>query len=90
MEPTFNSGNTLASSTTFNSGDPTCSGTILTFPNLPGALTALGTSYIIQSGQGVSTSGTAGIIDNAGAHLGSGSGLPASMANKPRTWRIVR
>lgn len=90
MEPTFNSGKTLASSTTFNSGDPTCSGTILTFPNLPGALTALGTSYIIQSGQGVSTSGTAGTIDNAGAHLGSGSGLPASMANKPRTWRIVR
>lgn len=90
MEPTFNSGNTTASSTSFNSGDPTCSGIILTFPNLPGALTALGTSYIIQSGQGVSTSGTAGTIDNAGAHLGSGSGLPTSLSNKPRTWRIVR
>ncbi len=90
MEPTFNSGNTLASSTSFNGGDPTCSGKILTFPNLPGALTALGTSYIIQSGQGVTTDGTAGTIDNAGSHLGSGSGLPSSLANKPRTWRIVR
>lgn len=89
LQPTFNSGGTNASPTSFNGGDPTCSGIVLTFPNLPGQLTALGTGAVIQSGQG-SVNGAPGTIDNAGAKVGGSFGKTSGFAFKPRTWRVVR
>lgn len=90
LEPTFNSGSTIASSNSFNGGDPTCTGVVLTFPNLPGELTSLGTTAVIQSGQGNSTPGQVSTIDNSGAKVGGSVGKTSSFAFKPRSWRIVR
>ena len=90
MQPTFNSGSSLAAANSFNGGDPTCSGIVLTYPNLPGELTALGTTAVIQSGQGVTTTGTAGSISNAGAQVGGSFGKTSGFGFKPRSWRIVR
>ncbi|HET6329534.1 MAG TPA: hypothetical protein VFF76_01985 [Holophagaceae bacterium] len=89
LQPTFNSGNTTASSTSFNGGDPTCSGVVLTYPNLPGEITALGTAAIIQSGQG-SSGGQPGTIDNAGAKVGGSFGKYKGFGFAPRSWRIIR
>ncbi len=89
LQPTFNSGNVLAS-TSFNSGDPLCTGIVLTYANLPGELTALGTTTIIQSGQGVTTSGVAGNLSNAGAQVGGAPPNPGIVGFRPRSWRIVR
>lgn len=90
MQPTFNSGSNVAKSNTFNGGDPTCTGKVLTFPNLPGELTALGTAAVIQSGQGVSTTGTASTISNTGAQVGGSFGNTSGFGFKPRSWRIIR
>ena len=87
LQPTFNSGAVSASSTSFNGGDPNCSGVVMTYPNLPGEITALGTSAIIQSGQGSDKSGT---IDNSGAQVGGSFGKIGGFGFKPRSWRIIR
>lgn len=89
LQPTFNSGSTSASSTSFNGGDPTCTGIVLTYPNLPGEITALGTAAVIQSGQG-SNNGQAGTISNAGAQVGGSFGKTSGFGFKPRSWRIIR
>ena len=89
LQPTFNSGGTNASPTSFNGGDPLCSGIVLTYPNLPGEITALGTGAIIQSGQGSAT-GQVATIDNAGAKVGGSFGKTSGFGFKPRSWRIVR
>lgn len=89
MQPTFNSGNTTAASTTFNGGDPTCTGIVLTYPNLPGEITALGTAAIVQSGQGT-VNGEPGTISNAGAQVGGSFGKTSGFGFKPRSWRIIR
>ncbi|HTL98866.1 MAG TPA: hypothetical protein VL181_08680, partial [Holophagaceae bacterium] len=92
MRPVFNGGNTVASSTTFNSGSASCSGIVLTFPNLPGEITSLGTTSIIQTGQGTSSTGggDSNTINNTGANVGSGSANPNARTFKPRAWRVVR
>ena len=90
MQPTFNSGSTVASATSFNGGDPGCTGVVLTYPNLPGEITALGSTAIIQSGQGVSTTGASGSIGNTGAQVGGSFGKTSGFGFKPRSWRIVR
>jgi hypothetical protein len=90
LQPTFNSGSVTASSTSFNGGDPNCTGVVLTYPNLPGEITALGTAAIIQSGQGSASGGGAGTIDNAGAKVGGSFGKYSGFGFKPRSWRIVR
>lgn len=90
MQPTFNSGSTVASATSFNGGDPNCTGVVLTYPNLPGELTALGSTAVIQSGQGVSTTGASGSIGNTGAQVGGSFGKTSGFGFKPRSWRIVR
>lgn len=89
LQPTFNSGGVGASPTSFNGGDPTCSGIVLTYPNLPGEITALGTAAVIQSGQG-SNGGNPGTISNAGAQVGGSFGKTGGFGFKPRSWRIVR
>ncbi len=89
MQPTFNSGNTTAASTTFNGGDPNCTGIVLTYPNLPGEITALGTAAIVQSGQGT-VNGEPGTISNAGAQVGGSFGKTSGFGFKPRSWRIIR
>ncbi|HEU4951868.1 MAG TPA: hypothetical protein VFT46_07935 [Holophagaceae bacterium] len=89
LQPTFNSGSTSASSTSFNGGDPTCTGIVLTYPNLPGEITALGTAAVIQSGQG-SNNGQTGTISNAGAQVGGSFGKTSGFGFRPRSWRIIR
>ncbi len=89
LQPTFNSGNVTANPTVFNAPDPNCSGVVLTYPNLPGEITALGTSAVIQSGQG-SANGQPGTIDNAGAKVGGSFGKTSGIGFKPRSWRIIR
>lgn len=89
LQPTFNSGSTQAVPTSFNGGDPTCSGIVLTYPNLPGEITALGTAAIVQSGQG-SVDGQPGTISNAGAQVGGSFGKTSGFGFKPRSWRIIR
>jgi hypothetical protein len=89
LQPTFNSGTASASATSFNGGDPTCSGIVLTYPNLPGEITALGTAAVIQSGQG-SNGGDPGTISNAGAQVGGSFGKTGGFGFKPRSWRIIR
>lgn len=89
LQPTFNSGSANANPTSFNGGDPTCSGIVLTYPNLPGEITALGTAAVIQSGQG-SNGGNPGTISNAGAQVGGSFGKTGGFGFKPRSWRIVR
>ena len=96
ISPIFNNatasltpGTTTASSTSFNGGDPSCSGIVLTYPNLPGEITALGTSAVIQSGQG-SANGQPGTISNAGASVQGSVGNTSGRGFKPRSWRIVR
>lgn len=97
MRPTFNGGNTIASSTSFNGSTPNCTGIILSFANLPGELTALGSMGIIQTGQGTPTSGPGGgaggvppSINTTGTSVGSGSGDPSQRYYRPRTWRVIR
>ena len=89
LQPTYNSGTVVASGTSFNGGDPTCTGIVLTYPNLPGEITALGTTAVIQSGQG-SNGGKSGTISNAGAQVGGSFGKTGGRGFKPRSWRIVR
>jgi hypothetical protein len=89
LQPTFNSGGVTASSSTFNGSDPNCTGIVLTYPNLPGEITALGTAAVIQSGQG-SANGQPGTIDNAGAKVGGSFGKTSGFGFKPRSWRIIR
>ena len=89
LQPTYNSGTVNASATSFNGGDPNCSGIVLTYPNLPGEITALGTSAVIQSGQG-SNGGNPGTISNAGASVGGSYGKKKGLSFQPRSWRIVR
>ncbi len=89
LQPTFNSGGTAAIPTSFNGGDPTCTGVVLTYPNLPGEITALGTAAIVQSGQG-SAPGQVGTISNAGAQVGGSFGKTSGFGFKPRSWRIIR
>lgn len=89
LQPTFNSGGNSASSSTFNSGEVACSGIVLSFPNLPGEITALGTSTMIQSGQGNDPT-SPGTISNSGAQLGGAFGKNAGSAYRPKAWRIIR
>lgn len=91
IRPTFNGGNTNADSTTFNGGSSNCTGIILSFPNLPGELTAIGTIGILQTGQGTATSG-GGIpsINTTGTSAGSGGGKNSQKYFRPRTWRVIR
>lgn len=87
LQPTYNFGDTQASSTSFNGGSANCSGVVLTYPNLPGEITALGTAAVIQSGQGSDKSGS---IDNSGAMVGGSFGKLGGFGFKPRSWRIIR
>lgn len=89
MGPLFNLGKPVDGST-FNSLSTNCSGIVLSFANIAGELTSLGTSVAIQSGQGKTTTGDAGLLDNAGAQVGGVFGKKGNFAFRPRAWRIVR
>lgn len=89
LSPTFHGGTASNSPGTFNGGDPNNSGIVLTFPNLPGELTAVGNN-VVQSGQGATIPGGTATINNSGATLQNGQGNPNGRLFRPRAWRVVR
>jgi hypothetical protein len=90
LQPVFNSGATIADAGTFDPSSATCSGVIGTWVNIPGDITSMGTTGIIQSGQGKTTDGSSGTIGTAGTQVLGGSGKQSNYAFRPRAWRIVR
>ena len=89
LSPTFHGGTASDNPGTFNGADPNNSGIVLTFPNLPGELTAVGNN-VVQSGQGATIPGGDATINNSGATLQSGQGNPSGRLFRPRAWRVIR
>lgn len=101
MAPIYRNGYPMADPKAFNTDDDTtntdtngindtyCSGIIQTFVNIAGELTAMGTTGILQSGQGTSTTGT-GEISSAGAEVQGALGKKGNFSFRPRTWRVIR
>ncbi|MCX6548702.1 MAG: hypothetical protein NTW40_11795, partial [Acidobacteria bacterium] len=66
------------------------SGSTLTFANIPGPLTGLGSVGILVSGQGKTSTGDAGSISTAGAEAQVVPGKTQNFGFRMKTWRIVR
>ncbi|HEY3269799.1 MAG TPA: hypothetical protein VGJ89_01165 [Geothrix sp.] len=90
INPIFNNGTAISDPNVFNPSQVGCSGIVMSFTNIPGEITALGTSAAIQTGQGKSSSGAGGLISNSGAQGGGALGNPGSRGFRPRSWRIIR
>lgn len=90
MAPVFSSGTSAADLTTFNQSASTCSGSTLTFANIPGPLTGLGSVGVLVSGQGKTSTGEAGSISTAGAEAQVVPGKTQNFGFRMKTWRIVR
>jgi hypothetical protein len=95
LAPVFNNGSTAAADTAFtgtNDASNKCSGVVMTFTNIGGDATPLGTTGIIQAGQVLSTPGgdtDPGTSDGTVRVLGA-LGHPSSLGQRPRSWRVVR
>lgn len=85
----FNSEDDKTNTDTNGQNDVYCTGIIQTFVNIAGELTAMGTTGILQSGQGTSTSGS-GEISSAGAEVQGALGKKGNFSFRPRTWRVIR
>ena len=90
MAPVFSSGNVAADLSTFNQNASSCSGSTLTFANIPGPMTGLGSVGVLVSGQGKTTTGQAGSISTAGAEAQVVPGKTQNFGFRLKTWRIVR
>ena len=90
LAPVFAGGATLADTTTFNASSATCSGLTVTFANIPGPLTGLGSVGVLVSGQGKTSDGSSGSIATAGAQAEVVKGRNQNLGFRVRTWRIVR
>ncbi|MDP2877606.1 MAG: hypothetical protein Q8O00_15565, partial [Holophaga sp.] len=90
MAPVFNSGTTAADLTKFDSSLATCSGRAVSFANIPGPLTGLGSVGILVSGQGKTATGQAGSIATAGAETEVIKGKVQNFGFRTKTWRIIR
>jgi hypothetical protein len=90
LTPVFNSGASAADLTTFNQNAANCSGSTLTFANIPGPLTGLGSVGVLVSGQGKTSTGAAGSISTAGAEAEVVKGKTQNFGLRVKTWRIVR
>jgi hypothetical protein len=90
MAPVFSNGGTAADLTKFNSTVSNCSGYTLTFANIPGPLTGLGSIGVLVSGQGKTTGNLAGDISTAGAQAQVIPGKTQNFGFRLKTWRIVR
>ena len=90
MAPVFSNGGTAADLTTFNTSASNCSGYTLTFANIPGPLTSLGSVGVLVSGQGKTAGNVAGDISTAGAQAQVIPGKTQNYGFRLKTWRIVR
>ncbi len=90
LSPVFNSGSTSANGQAFDPSQANCNGIVLSFQNLPSDITAMGTTAIIQSGQGQTAGGASGQISTSGAQVGGAFGQKGKFGFRPRAWRIVR
>lgn len=90
MAPVYSNGQAVSDGSTFNPEDPTSSGRVLTFVNIAGEFTSLGSSAVIQTGSGRTSDGSAGTIGTAGTQTGGAMASSQGFAFRPKSWRIVR
>ena len=90
LAPVFSNGEALADTTKYDASSTTCSGLTVTFANIPGPLTGLGSVGVLVSGQGKTSDGSSGSIATAGAQAEVIKGKNQNFGFRVRTWRIVR
>lgn len=90
LAPVFSNGEAQADTTKYDASSATCSGLTVTFANIPGPLTGLGSVGVLVSGQGKTSDGSSGSIATAGAQAEVIKGKNQNFGFRVRTWRIVR
>lgn len=90
MAPVYNDGQAVADGSEFNDQAANCSGRVLTFVNIAGEFTSLGSSAVVQTGSGRTSDGSAGTIGTAGTQTGGAMASSGGFAFRPKSWRIIR
>lgn len=90
LAPVFASGAVQVDTTRFDAAAATCNGLTVTFANIPGPLTGLGSVGVLVSGQGKTADGSSGSIASAGAQAEVIKGKNQNLGFRVRTWGIVR
>jgi hypothetical protein len=90
LAPIFSSGTTTADLTKTDTSVASYSGRVVSFANIPGPLAGLGSVGILVSGQGKTSTGTAGSIATAGTEAEIIKGKVQNLKFRLKTWRIVR